>query len=262
MHDKLKEIFNPIQAEEELKNSTREFLAQKTQGYKRRTAARRQYRICSAVCICLLFILTGGRWLYFTPTAEISIDINPSLEMSVNRFDRVIAVNGFQDEGLAFADTFHIKFKNYTDAIEQILSSETIASLLSDNEIMTITVTGPDGTQSSKMLSEIETCTARQENTYCYFARPEEVAKAHDCGLSYGKYRAFLEMRMLDPAITPETVQGMTMREIRDLTEHLSRKNGNDVQTDDNRGCGHRGFGNEHTGRQGGGNKRKGRGEV
>ena len=45
---------------------------------------------------------------------------------------------------------------------------------------------------------------------------------AHDCGLSYGKYRAYLELAALDPTVTPEEVQGMTMREIRDRIAALS----------------------------------------
>lgn len=31
---------------------------------------------------------------------------------------------------------------------------------------------------------------------------PEEVASAHETGLSCGKYRAFLELQLLDPDIT------------------------------------------------------------
>ena len=33
-----------------------------------------------------------GHWLYFEPTAEISIDINPSLELELNRFNHVLSV--------------------------------------------------------------------------------------------------------------------------------------------------------------------------
>ena len=30
-----------------------------------------------------------------TPTAYISIDINPSLELGINRFDRIVSVEGY-----------------------------------------------------------------------------------------------------------------------------------------------------------------------
>lgn len=77
---------------------------------------------------------------------------------------------------------------------------------------------------------------------YCYFALSEEVA-AYETGRSRGKYRAFLELQLLDPEITPETVQGMTMREIRDLIRRLSGYGEDDEAPYHNRGNGHHGYG-------------------
>ena len=60
-----------------------------------------------------------------------------------------------------------------------------------------------------------------QENTYCYAADREEIDKAHQNGLSYGKYRAYQQLQELEPEITPEDVQDMTMDEIRqEICQH------------------------------------------
>lgn len=246
MNGKLKEIFNQVQAEEELKDSAKAFIEKKTKGYTKFQSAKRSYRICAAVCACLLCILIGRRWLYFTPTAEISIDINPSLELSINRFDRVISVDGYNDDGRALAAALDVKFMNYADAIERILGDKNVAAMLSNNEVMTITVIGPDETQSSKILSGVEACTAKHKNAHCFFADAEEVAEAHELGLSCGKYKAFLELQLLDPSVTPETVQGMTMREIRDLINELSPSGGSEMQSGDTEGCGQQGHGCGH----------------
>lgn len=248
MKDKLKEVFSQIQAEEELKNRTEVFLAKKTQGYTRVKTQKRMYYVCAAACVCLLLMLLGGCWMYFTPIAQISIDINPSIELSINRFDQVISVNGFNEDGRELSNALDVKFKNYTDAIEQILNDDIIAALLSNNEVMTIMVTGSDGIQSSRILSKVESCTAGQRNTYCYFAPSEDVTAAHEMGLSYGKYRAFLEVQLLDPDITPETVQGMTMREIRELIDSLSTDGENQGFSCNKWGNGRHGYGNVHRG--------------
>lgn len=246
MNNTLKEIFNQIQAEDELKNSTRVFLTKKTEGYTKVKTKRRKYYVYVAACACLLFMLFGGHWIYFTPIAEISIDINPSIELGVNRFDQVISVNDFNEDGRELSNALDAKYKNYTDVIEQILNDDTITTLLSDNEVMTITVTGSDGLQSDKILSEVEACTAEHKNTYCYFASSQEVATAHEMGLSYGKYRAFLEVQLLDPNITAEVIQGMTMREIRELIDSLSTDSEKEDTTYNNCGNGHHGHGNGH----------------
>lgn len=246
MNKTFKKLFGPIQAEEALKDRTKEFLAEKTRGFTGVRAQKRKYRFYAAVCACLLVMLFGGRWVYFTPTAAISIDINPSIEMGINRFDQVISVTGFNKEGRELSSTLDVKYKNYTDAIEQILNDNNIAALLSENEIMTITVIGPDGQQSAKIFSGVEACAAGQGNAYCYFATEEAVAGAHETELSCGKYRAFLELQLLDPDITPEAVRGMTMREIRELLDSLSGDGETDTSSYGYRGNGHHGHGGGH----------------
>ena len=165
MNKTFKELFGPVQAEEALKDRTRAFLARQTQGYANPPAKRRKHPICAAACACLLLLLLGGRRLYFTPTAEISIDINPSIELSVNRFDRVIAVDGFNQDGQDLSDALDIKHRHYLEAVEQVLHYDSIAALLSGGEVLTITVAGQDNRQSAKILSCVETCTAGQSNT-------------------------------------------------------------------------------------------------
>lgn len=127
--------------------------------------------------------------------------------MNSSRFDRVVSVEGFNEDGRELSNALDIKYKDYAEAIEEIVNDDSILSPLSGGEIMTITVIGLDGQQSVRLLSGVELCTAEQSNTHCYFARPEEAAAAHETGLSRGKYRVFLELRLLDPDITSETVR-------------------------------------------------------
>ncbi|MCI8292357.1 MAG: hypothetical protein HFH53_02315 [Hespellia sp.] len=244
MNNKIKEVFDQVQAEETLKNSTKEFLANKTQGYTE--SIKQPFHIYAVVCVCLLFLLIGGRWLYFTPTSIISIDINPSFELNVNRFDRIISVNSFNADGQDFTNNLHVRFMRYTDAVDQILKNQHLTDLLSNDEVVAITVAGSDETQSAKIFSEIEGCTAEHRNTYCYFSSSAEIIAAHETGLSCGKYRAYLELQRLDPDITPERIQNMTMREIWDLIDSLAQDNGIEISPENQRKYGHHGDGDGH----------------
>lgn len=246
MNNAFKNLFGSIQAEEELKDRTKAFLAKKTRNYSRTPPERHGYHVYAAACACLLFVLLGGRWLYFSPTAQISIDINPSIELSVNRFDQVISVNGFNEDGQALSNAVDLKYKNYVEAVEQILHHDSITTLLSGDEIMTITVVGSDERQAAEILSGVSACTASRNNTYCYSARSEDVSAAHDVGLSCGKYRAYLELRLLDPEVTPEAVRDMTMREIRELIESISPDRDNDAASYNGWETGHHGQGGRH----------------
>ena len=119
---------------------------------------------------------------------------------------------------------------DYTQALTRILDSDAFAPYTSEDAAVSIAVFGSDEQKSSEMLSQVETCTAGYRNTRCYADNMEIVAAAHATGLSCGKYRAYLELHELDPSVTPEDIQGMTMREIRDRIAALSGGNSS-VQT-------------------------------
>lgn len=236
MNEKLKEAFEQVQAESELKSKTKDFIFQKTNGYKRGRIVAYKHLISGFACMVLLLI--GGRWLYFTPTVEIGIDINPSVELGVNRFNRIISFEGYNDDGRELINSLDIKFMNYSEAVNKIIESEDIVSLLSNDEIMTIAVIGTDSTQAEEILSTIQSCTTGRNNTYCYYAHSEEVEMAHQAGLSYGKYKAFLQLQALEPNITVDEIQNMTMREIRDRISKLS----NDGENEANHFGGRKGY--------------------
>lgn len=122
----------------------------------------------------MALLLIGGYWLYFTPTVKISIDINPSVELGVNRFNRIISFESYNDDGQELINSLDIKFTNYSEAVNRIIESENVISLLSNNEIMTIAVIGSDSTQSEEILSNLKTCTAEKKQyllLLCTFKR-------------------------------------------------------------------------------------------
>lgn len=220
MNGKIKEAFEQIQAENELKEKTKEFIFQKTNGYSKVRTGNYKYLVSVFACAVLLFI--GGHWLYFTPTVEISIDINPSIELEINRFDKIISLESYNADGQELIKTLNVKFKDYSEAMNQIFRSEDIISLLEKDEIMTIAVIGSGSTQSEKVLSNLQSYTEEKHNTYCYYAHSEEVENAHESGLSCGKYKAYLELKEVNPDITVDDIHHMTMREIRNMIDELS----------------------------------------
>lgn len=219
MHEEIRAAFDSVHAEPELKAAARAAVARRA---RRQRSPARPVRLALATAACAAVVVLGGGWLYLTPTAHISIDVNPSLELGINRFDRVISVQGWNDDGTALAETLDVKNLTYTQAVETILQSETITALVEQDAVVEIGVIGDDDTRCAQMLAGVESCAEAHQNTHCYQAGTQEVEEAHECGLSYGKYRAYRELAALDPTVTPEEVQGMTMREIRERIAALS----------------------------------------
>ena len=149
MDERIKEAFEQVQAESGLKDRTKAYVSRKTGSYRRAGTAK--YKVLASAFACVALLLFGGYWLYFMPTVEISIDVNPSIELGVNRFNRIVSLESYNEDGQALLDSLDIRFTEYSDAVTQIIESEDITSLLSDGEIMTIAVIGEDSTQSKEV---------------------------------------------------------------------------------------------------------------
>ena len=105
---------------------------------------------------------------------------------------------------------------------EQVLSGETVTECLARDEVLSITVSSADEARQREMLANVERYAAGYRNVHCGMGGYENMTHAHSHGLSFGKYQTFLELQALDPSITPEDVQGWTMRELQDRINTLS----------------------------------------
>lgn len=57
-------------------------------------------RIALALIVFTILISGGGAYAYTTaPVAYVSIDINPSVELGVSVFDKVVSVQAYNDDG-------------------------------------------------------------------------------------------------------------------------------------------------------------------
>ena len=168
MHDKIRAEFDEIHADEDLKAQTRAYLAREAQGRQRRSLSGRM-RLVPALACCLLVLLAGwgGYHTYFTPSAIISIDVNPSLELGVNRFDKVVSVEGYNEDGAALADAVDVKYMDYAQALTLILDSDAFAPYTAEDAAVSIAVFGSDEQKSSEMLSQVQACPAGYRNTHC-----------------------------------------------------------------------------------------------
>lgn len=221
MTDRIRQAFDGITAGQELKDKTRERLAQAVGRQAGRARMRRRLALAAA-CLALC---VGGAWLYLVPTVRIGVDINPSLELGVNRFDRVVSVKGLNDDGRLLAGQLDVRFDECTEAVEKILRNETVASLLAQDEVLSVTVVGEreDG-QCQSVLAGVKACLQGHRNTHCAYMDEQQAQQARECGLSCGKYQAFLEAQALGASLTPEQAGEMSMRELRELIAALSQQ--------------------------------------
>lgn len=222
MKHRLQDAFDKIHAEQELKNRTMEFLESTTNGYQKRRITASKRLIAAAACFGLLLSVGAGYSVYQTPAFAISIDINPSIELGINRFNKVVSVNTYNEDGYAIMSDIDVNYLDYKDALEQILTDKDMKEYIVQDQLIAITVFGRNEDKNNEMLDNVTTCTSHYTNVHCSSGNSKEVTAAHEAGMSCGKYKAFLELQALDPDITTEDIQGLTMRQIWDMIDELS----------------------------------------
>lgn len=221
MNNRLKDAFDKIQAEENLKSSTKDFLRKKTNGYQSQRRFAQNHLVPALASILLLLLCGGGYFTYFTATSSISVDVNPSIELGINRFDKVVSVEGYNDEGDSLIGSLNIRFLSYEEAIDQILSNEDMEKYISGNQFISITVIGKSEEKKEEILESVSSCTSSYENVHCSSGNSHKTHEAHEAGMSFGKYEAYLELKKLDPDITLDEVKRLSMCQIRDRIDGL-----------------------------------------
>jgi hypothetical protein len=233
---RLKEAFDNVHADDELKRRTREFLVQKTQGYKR--GASFPYWRMAAVMACFLlsFIMVGfgGYFLYFIPVSSISVDVNPSIELGINRFDKVVTVDTFNNDGYHIMSSLNVRFMDYRDAMDMILSQESEEAYLAEDSCIAITVSGAEEGKQREMLAHLHTCASSYGNVHCSSGSHGEALEAHEAGMTLGRYQAFMKLQALDPSVTQEDIEGLTISQIWDKIAELSGNREDDLQNREN----------------------------
>ena len=126
MNDKIQKAFDDITATESLKTRTTRQVIAKRQNRKHISFFRPVYALAATA---LLLIAFAGYGMYFTPRSVISVDINPSVEMEVNMFDRVISVKGYNEDGRRPADSVDVIHQNYYTALDSLINSENLSEL-------------------------------------------------------------------------------------------------------------------------------------
>lgn len=261
MSRSIHDAFQAVQASPELKERTRAYL------HARRTPARPRYRslLAAAACLVLVFLGTGGALAWFTPVSAVSVEAGTSLELTLNRFDRVLQVQGDSTQDQELADRLELVYRSYTDALEAILASHEVSQALDGGEKLAVTVAGQNEQHCQDLMEDTQSCAGHGT---CSSADWSQVTAAQQSGLSLSKYQMLLQLQALDPSITAQQVGECSMHELRqwlaDLTESSqgtssSSTSGNGQGSGGGQDCGngqgngnsggHHGNGGHHGGR-------------
>lgn len=223
MDNRIKEAFGQIQASEQLVRSTRASLRRKTFDYGRNVIRIRTHNRRLAAGLLSLVLIFSGMGLWFLPSARISVEVNPSIELRVNALDRVIALEGKNSDGIALVKDIDVVGMPYDDAMQRILLSSGMAPYLESQAMITITVAGGGTEAHADRMLERVLCRAfniaRKENILYCQVDWETVKAAEAVNLCIPRYLAWQNLRKSDPTVTAEDVRQIPKETVWELAQ-------------------------------------------
>ena len=208
----------------------------------RRTARRhRRTPLIAALAACLVLVAlgVGGVAWAWQPYAYVAIDVNPSIELGINRFDRVASTRSYNDDGAELLEKADVDGMVYEDAMDAL--EEHLQDYLATGTVVQMTVICDDEAEAATLETVGTRCldASGAGQVHCSHASEEEHHAASNAGIGIGKYRVWQQLADAGVDITVDEAANMTMRELLDM----AGKNDVSVSGHEQREAGHHGEG-------------------
>lgn len=163
-----------------------------------------------SIAILAIFILLAGTTTVLannTATNHVSLDINPSVEISVNIFNNIISIEATNEDGEKLLEGLNLENMTVEQAVNAIMQKaaelgyiaddgSTVVSVITekeDEELQNAASNGVSLAMSNKKLIA---------PMYVDSSSPEMRAEAKALGVSPGKYKLIKMLQAIDPTIT------------------------------------------------------------
>ena len=209
---------------------------------KRRKALRfaKGGRIAAiAACVALVACLIGGVADFLRPVAYVGIDVNPSVELTLNRFDIVVGTCALNDDGQRALDEAPCMWRTFDDAARELDGA--MRAIAGEGAVVEVSIDCDNENRYAALAAQSNDCFGCNGEAHCDRTNAEERQAAHDSGMGVAKYRAYQALQEAGVDISAEECASMSMRELRNMLaengidegesegEHASMGNGQDA---------------------------------
>ena len=219
---------------------------------KRRKALRfaKGGRIAAiAACLTLVACLIGGVADFLRPVAYVGIDVNPSVELTLNRFDIVVGTCALNDDGQRALDEAPCMWRAFDDAARDLDGA--MRAIAGEGAVVEVSIDCDNENRYAALAAQSNDCFGCNGEAHCDRTNAEERQAAHNSGMGVAKYRAYQALQEAGVDLSAEECASMSMRELRNML----MENGIDEGEDEGE---HAGMGNGRGAGAHGGNSAKG----
>lgn len=182
----------------------------------------------------ILFMLAGGLGFYQLSAEEysyVSLDINPSIEFALNRFNKVVSVSALNDDDSSITAELYdsnIKGKDFTEAMNITVNTLKKHGYLIDYEgnYIMVHISSNDSRHKEELEEEAREVFREDDHLLISSSGKQEREEARQLGISTGKYVEMLKNEDIqDKKPDQSTVEHYGNMDIREFFEEKPELN-------------------------------------
>ncbi|MDO4442381.1 MAG: hypothetical protein Q4B69_00705 [Slackia sp.] len=195
-------------------------------------AAKRRVVAVAAACAAVAAVGAGGYAYAMAPVAHVGIDVNPSFELSINRFDRVVEARAVDEEAAALLAGVDIEGMPCDEAMESLALA--CGAYTGEGASIEVGVACDDEARCRAIESSALRCFEGDGSpVHCGRLSDEQRRAATKAGMGMGRYRVYEMLVDAGVPLSQEDAASMPMAQLRALAEEQG------VDTNDSACAGH-----------------------
>lgn len=121
-----------------------------------RRRPRWRFAMGAAACLVLVLAIVGVFGAYQTPAAYVGISVNPSIELTVNPFGKVIAAKGLNEDGETVLAEVALDHLSYEEAITCLVESAAFSPYLTADAMVDVAIASDDQRLGSSIAEQTD----------------------------------------------------------------------------------------------------------
>lgn len=185
---------------------------------------KRLAKVASVAAVFFIALgMSYGAYSYSKPYSYVDIDINPSIELTVNKYDRIIDSKAFNEDGETLLTKVNFNNKRLESGVEVILASAIEHGFLkqdTENAVM-LSVWSKNEKKALKIENEVEILTKERLETAKVETEvvveriaQQRQADAEELGISPGKMLLIEKLIEAKPELKAEDLKDDTVKDI------------------------------------------------
>ena len=157
---------------------------------------RKKLIVLGSCVIAALALLAVSLWMYYTPYMYVSLDVNPSIEFSVNRYNLVLDATAVNDDGSEILSSLDLANKPIDDAVAETVQAISVEGYFDGNTEggVVISTSSDNEEDAANLANQLQTNVEQQTEesgkdvaVESLNVATERVAEAHELGTTPGK---------------------------------------------------------------------------